>query len=42
MMTKGLTQVLVGVMLEEVQGQDWVGADVRLAANVMIQVVEKL
>jgi hypothetical protein len=35
-------QVLVGVMLEVVLGQDWEGAGVRLAADVMVQVAEKL
>jgi hypothetical protein len=39
---KGLTPVLVGVMLEEAQGQDSVGAEVQLAANVLVQGVEKL
>jgi hypothetical protein len=42
MTRKVLTLVLVGVTLEEAQGQDWVRAYVQLAAIVTVQFVEKL
>jgi hypothetical protein len=42
MKMKGLTQVLVGVMLEVAQGQGSVGADAQQAVNVTVQVVEML